>query len=124
MELVRDRKIMQKAQAVLARNIKRLRALQGKSQRDMSLIAGVSQKTISNLEWPESPISPKLSTVEAVARYFRIHPAILLLDGVTDDSLTDRKVGMMIEQFASLTERRKRQIIELIDDFNSIEDPT
>lgn len=124
MELVRDRKIMNKAQAVLARNVKRLRALQGKSQRDMSVLAGVSQKTISNLEWPESPISPKLSTVESVARYFKLHPAILLLDGVTDDALTDRKVGLMIEQFAGLTERRKRQIIELIEDFSSIDDPS
>lgn len=124
MELVRDRNIMHKAQAVLARNVKRLRALQGKSQRDMSVLAGVSQKTISNLEWPESPISPKLSTVESVARYFKLHPAILLLDGVTDDALTDRKVGLMIEQFAGLTERRKRQIIELIEDFSSIDDPS
>lgn len=109
-------------QAVLARNAKRLRALQGKSQRDMSLLAGVSQKTISNLEWPESPISPKLSTVEAIARYFKLHPAILLMDGITDDVLTDREVGAMIETFAALPQRRKRQIMDLIADLGSIQD--
>jgi len=107
-------------QATLARNAKRLRALEGKSQRDMSLLAGVSQKTISNLEWSESPISPKLSTVESVARYFRLHPAILLLDNVTDDALTDRELGSMIEAFAALPQRRKRQIMELINDFNAM----
>lgn len=109
-------------QAILARNAKRLRVLKGKSQRDMSLSAGVSQKTISNLEWPESPISPKLSTVEAVARYFKLHPAILLIDDVPDDALTDRDLGAMIEDFVSLPHRRKRQIMDLIADFKSIND--
>lgn len=112
---------MAKIQAVLATNVKRLRALQRKSQREMSALAGVSQKTISNLEWAESPISPKLSTVEAVADYFRLHPAVLLLDEVSDDALTDRQVGLMIEQFAKLPERRKRQIMDLVGDFNKIE---
>jgi len=107
-------------QSVLARNAKRLRILQGKSQREMSALAGVSQKTISNLEWAESPISPKLSTVEAVATYFRLHPAILLLDGISDEALTDRHVGLMIEQFAKLPEGRKRQIMSLVNDFHKI----
>ena len=107
-------------QAVLARNAKRLRALQGKSQREMSALAGVSQKTISNLEWAESPISPKLSTIESVAGYFRLHPAVLLMEGVTDEALTDREVGQMIEKFARLPDKRKRQILDLVNDFNQI----
>lgn len=110
-------------QETLARNAKRLRTLQGKSQREMSLLAGVSQKTISNLEWPESPISPKLSTVESVAGYFRLHPAILLLDGITDEALTDKDIGNMIERFAALPHARKRQIMDLIADFNNLTNP-
>jgi len=113
---------MKRTQAVLANNVKRLRALQGKSQREMALLAGVSQKTISNLEFDASPVSPKLSTVESIARYFKLHPSVLLLDGVTDDALTDRQVGVMIERFAALPERRKRQIIDLIDDFSHMID--
>lgn len=107
-------------QSVLARNAKRLRILQGKTQREMSELAGVSQKTISNLEVANSPISPKLSTVEAIAAYFRLHPAVLLLDGVTDEALTDRQIGAMIEQFARLPDSRKRQIMSLVDDFHKI----
>jgi len=84
-------------------------------------MAGLSQKTISNLESPASPMSPKLATVEAVATCFRLHPAILLLDGVTDEALTDRQVGIMIENFAQLSEYRKRQVIELISDFSNLE---
>jgi transcriptional regulator with XRE-family HTH domain len=107
-------------QSVLARNAKRLRTLQGRSQRDMAMIAAVSQKTISNLETPDSQISPKLSTVAAIARYFRIHPAIMLMDGITDDALTDVELGSMIEQFAGLPQRRKRQIMDLISDLSSL----
>lgn len=108
-------------QAVLAENAYRLRTLKRKSQKEIADIAGVSQKTISNLEMPDSPISPKLATIEAIAKAFGLHPAVLLLEGVTDDALTDKHVGTMIEQFARLPARRKRQIMELISDYTRLE---
>lgn len=110
-----------KLQAVLADNAHRLRTLNRKTQKDISVISGLSQKTISNLESPDSPMSPKLVTVEAIAGSFRLHPAILLIDGITDEALTDRQVGLMIEQFAQLPEHRKRQVIALIEDFSNLE---
>lgn len=110
-----------KLQAVLANNAHRLLALKRKTQKEVAIIAGLSQKTISNLESPDSPMSPKLITVEAIATSFKLHPAILLLDGITDEALTDRQVGVMIEQFAQLPEHRKRQVIALIEDFSNLE---
>lgn len=109
------------AQSVLAKNVKRLRKLQSKSQRQMSDQAGVSQKTISNLETEDSPVSPKLATVSAVANYFKIHPAMLLIEGVTDDALTDSQTKRMVESFARLPERRKRQVMDLIEDYSKLQ---
>lgn len=108
-------------QEVLANNARRLRVLKRQTQKDISVSAGLSQKTVSNLEAPDSPTSPKLSTVESLANCFKLHPAILLLDGITDETLTDRQVGVMIEKFAQLPEHRKRQVIDLIGDFISLE---
>lgn len=113
--------LMPKIQTVLANNARRLRVLMRKTQKEISVMAGISQKTISNLETPDSPVSPKLATIEAVASGFKLHPAMLLLDGITDDALTDRQVGLMIEQFARLPEHRKKQVMELIADFTRLE---
>lgn len=116
---------MGKLQNVLGRNLKRLRALRGDiSQRNMARIAGVSQKTISNLEVPDGAISPRLVTIEEVADYFDIHPSILLMEDVTDDALTDREVSKMVVAFAQLPSKRKRQILDLIDDFSKIDQKT
>jgi len=112
---------MAKIQRVLADNARRLRVLMRKTQKDISAMCGVSQKTISNLETPDSPMSPKLSTVESLAAGFKLHPAILLLEGITDEALTDRQVGVMIEEFAALPAQRKRQVMDLISDFSRLE---
>ena len=108
-------------QAVLAKNLKRLRELQGKSQRQMATIAKVSQKTISNLELVDSGQAPKLTTIEYVADYFKLHPSLLLMDGLSDEALTDSEVSKMIEQFARLPMKRKKQIMELVSDFTKLD---
>jgi len=113
---------MAKLQNVLAHNASRLRMVMGKTQKQIAVMAGVSQKTISTLETQDSPISPRLATLEAVATSFKLHPAILLLEGITDEALTDREVGIMIEKFAALPAHRKRQIIEMIRDYHALEE--
>jgi len=111
-----------KIQSVLANNARRLRLLARKSQMEVAKIAGVSQKTICNLEAPDAVVSPKLATIEALARGFHLHPAVLLLEGITDEALTDRQLGLMIEKFVQLPDHRKRQIMDLIADFARLED--
>ena len=112
---------MSKLQNVLASNLKRLRILKGVSQERLAEIIDVAQKTISNLEVEDQPISPKLNTIEKVAQYFGLHPSIMLMDGITDDALTDESVKYMCERFAALPPHRKQQIMGLIDDFAQLE---
>lgn len=52
---------MAKLQNVLAHNASRLRMVMGKTQKQIAVMAGVSQKTISTLETQDSPISPRLA---------------------------------------------------------------
>lgn len=107
---------------IFGRNVRRLRELKKVNQEKMGRIAGVSQKTISNLESPDSDISPQMKTVAEVADYFEIHPAMLIMSDITDDSLTDSEVSVMIERFAQLAPEHKRRIMDLIDDLWQLRD--
>lgn len=109
---------------IFGRNVKRLRELQKINQAEMARIAGVSQKTISNLENAESMTSPQMKTVAKVAEYFSIHPAILIMEDLTDDSLTDKEVSLMLQRFAQLSPSHKRRIMDLISDLWQLRDQT
>lgn len=110
-----------KVDRTLRKNLKRLRQLRGVTQKDMGRIAGVAQKTVSNLENPESGITPRLETIVRVASYFSIHPAMLLMEDLSDDSLTDSEVSIMLERFTQLQPEHKRRIMDLIGDYWSLE---
>ena len=101
---------------ILGRNLKRLRLLRGVTQSKMAGIAGVSQKTISNLENADSMTSARMETVTKVAEYFSVHPAVLMMDHITDDTLTDTEVSVMVERFAQLSAEHKRRIMDMIND--------
>lgn len=107
---------------IFGRNLKRLRDLEGVTQTKMAKIAGVSQKTISNLENAESITPPRMETISKVANYFSIHPAILIMEDLTDDALTDKQVSVMIERFAQLAPDHKRRIMDLISDLWQLRD--
>lgn len=105
-----------KMELVLGRNLLRLRQLQNVPQTKMAKIAGVSQKTISNIENANSGVSPKLQTICQVADYFGIHPSVLLIDNLTDDALTDKSVSLMLQRFVQLAPEHKTRIMDLIGD--------
>lgn len=105
----------------LGRNLRRLRELKGVSQEKMGVIAGVSQKTVSNLESEQSIVSPKLSTLISVAEYFQIHPGILVMTDLTDNSLTNREVSEMLEKFVQLSPPHQRRLMDLIGDYWQME---
>lgn len=111
----------QTIEKTLGRNLRRLRDLKGVSQTEMARIAGVSQKTVSNLENEQSVVSPKLQTLISVGEYFKIHPGVLLMTDLTDDSLTDSEVSLMLERFAQLEVPHKRRIMDLIGDYWAME---
>lgn len=112
----------QQVEKTLGRNLKRLRELKGVSQEKMGKIAGISQKTVSNLENQQSIISPKLGTLISVAEYFHIHPGILVMADLTDDSLTSKEVSEMLEKFTQLEPAHQRRIMDLIGDYWAMEE--
>lgn len=111
----------QQVEKTLGQNLRRLRELKGVSQEKMGKIAGVSQKTVSNLENQQSIVSPKLSTLISVAEYFHIHPGILVMTDLTDDSLTNKEVSEMLEKFTQLAPPHQRRIMDLIGDYWAME---
>lgn len=78
----------QPSRLIIARNIKALREHHRLSQEALGRKAGVSQRTVSNIENPESETTPTTDRVEAVAAAFGLQlfhvaaplPLELLLD--------------------------------------------
>lgn len=105
----------------LGRNLKRLRNLKAISQEKMGKIAGVSQKTVSNLESEDDLVTPNLATIISVAEFFGIHPGILMMTDLTDDSLTNKEVSEMLEKFTQLSPPHQRRIMDLIGDYWTME---
>jgi repressor LexA len=67
--------------STLGQKMQTLREAQGLSQRDLGLLIGVTNASISRYEKAE--MEPRRSVIEAYARYFRVSPLWLL--GLTDD---------------------------------------
>jgi len=111
----------QRVKKTLGENLFKLRKLKGVSQTAMGNIARISQKTVSNLERAQSESLPNLQTLIYVAEYFKIHPGVLLMADLTDDTLTDSEVSLMLERFAQLSVPHKRRIMDLIGDYWSLE---
>ena len=101
---------------IIARNVKALRDHMGWSQAVLAEKAGVAQRTISNMENPESTTTPTTDRVEAVAHVFGLElcqltmplPLDLLIDisGMTKliDAYThaDRARRFTVEQVAEI----------------------
>lgn len=107
-------------EAVIGSNVRRLRALHDVSQAEMGRKSGVSQKTISNIERDGEIASPKAGSLDLVARYFSIHPALLMIENLPDEALQSSKVSEMMVQFAQLDHHHQRRIQELIADFSRL----
>lgn len=107
-------------EAVIGSNVRRLRALHDVSQAEMGRKSGVSQKTISNIERDGEIASPKAGSLDLVARYFSVHPALLMIENLPDEALQSSKVSEMMVQFAQLDHQHQRRIQELIADFSRL----
>lgn len=76
------------SRAVIARNVKALREHHDLSQAALAAKAGIGQRTVSNMENPDTDTTPTTDRVEAVARVFGLElyqitmplPLDLLLD--------------------------------------------
>lgn len=111
---------MKRLEAVLGENVRRLRRLAGKSQSQIGKESDLSQKTVSNMEQDGEMGSPKLDSVGGIARYFRVHPALLLIDNLPDEALKDQRVSEMLAAFARLDHDYQAKVMDLIEDYSKL----
>ena len=104
------------SRAIIARNVEALRKHHGWSQAVLAKKAGVGQRTISNMENPDTETTPTTDRVEAVARVFGLElyqitmplPVDLLIDigGITKviDAYTHTEASRRgaVEQIAQI----------------------
>ena len=64
---------------LIGQNIKELREINGLSQKNFAVIAGVSPKTVS--AWETDRIFPRMGAIQRIADYFRVKKSAIIETG-------------------------------------------
>lgn len=87
------------AKAFLAANFRFLRHQTAMAQSAVARASGVSQKTISNLENPDSDSTPLVTNVEKLCRYYGVCPSSLLALNFSESGVEPQHFSDMIAHF-------------------------
>lgn len=106
---------MDAARDSLARNIKALRLDAGWTQEELRIRAGISQKTISNMESPDKTGSPYLNNIEAVAAVFGLQAWQLLIPWLPDELARNPRLVRLVRGYAQLSDDGRETVDKIVD---------
>lgn len=100
--------------------VKELRKKKGIQQKELAIILGVAQPTIS--DWENQKKDPSGNRLKKLAEYFGIDELIILGKNVVDltkkeptqDEQADGDITAMIEQFQRLSQAEKQQVLAFV----------
>ena len=75
----------------IGKNIKRLRTFHGLSQKELALIAGVSDKAVST--WENGSKDPRMGAIQRIADHFGLKKSSLIDDDGLDITLSPAQIG-------------------------------
>lgn len=97
----------------IAQVVQRLREQRRWSQKDLADASGVSQRMISDLENPEGP-SPRLESLEAVAKAFQSTAEALFLAGSIEDGEFLKQIQAVIQALATQDHATRASVVEIV----------
>ena len=109
----------------IGKNIKRLRTFHGLSQKELALIAGVSDKAVST--WENGSKDPRMGAIQRIADHFGLKKSSLIDDDGLDITLSPSPVlptpaplskaeQSHIEKYRSLDDADRALVDTIIDD--------
>ena len=105
----------------ISENIKLLREKYRLSQKDLALIAGVSDKAVST--WERGLKEPRMGAIQKIADHFGIKKSNLIEDGgiasistlpSTNNSFTPEEINI-IKKYRRLTPEGKKTVLTILD---------
>ena len=105
----------------ISENIKLLREKYRLSQKDLALIAGVSDKAVST--WERGLKEPRMGAIQKIADHFRIKKSNLIEDGgmasiatlpSANNSFTPEEINI-IKKYRRLTPEGKKTVLTILD---------
>ncbi len=105
----------------ISENIKLLREKYRLSQKDLALIAGVSDKAVST--WERGLKEPRMGAIQKIADHFGIKKSNLIEDGgiasistlpSTNNSFTSEEINI-IKKYRRLTPEGKKTVLTILD---------
>lgn len=105
----------------IGEKIRHIRLSKKMSQTMVTIRCGFSSRNLSRIETGKG--LPDLSTLEKLAKAFNMTPGQILDYGETpvnsDDNILPPKDRELVDKFKSLPFERQKQVLELIDLFNT-----
>ncbi|HBO92565.1 MAG TPA: hypothetical protein DD667_04740 [Gammaproteobacteria bacterium] len=83
------------------------------AQEDVAEASGVSQKTVSNVESPNSKSSPLVTNVEKLCSYYGVSPSSILALNFSESGVEPQHFSEMITQFCALNPERRALVVAL-----------
>lgn len=106
----------------IAKNIKRLREIHGLSQRDLALIANVSDKAVST--WENGTKLPRMGAIQRIADHFGIFKSDIIEEDLTTKPLLpplDGDTARIVGKFLADRNTAQRELkLEIIKDIVQI----
>lgn len=107
----------------IGKNIQQLRLQHGLSQKELAIIAGVSDKTVS--AWETGRIFPRMGSIQKMADFFNIKKSDIIEPVATTLNVKHEKIfslntdeKKLIEGYRELDSSKKSLIMTLIGEFN------
>ena len=108
--------IVPSANAILGRNLIKLRSAKGVSQSKIGETSPVSQKTVSNIEKMGEAGSANLETMEALAEYFKVPVWQLLLEDMPMDPAMRRRLNEAVAAMLGMSEASLIKVLDRIEE--------
>ena len=93
----------------IAENIKLLREMYNLSQKDLGLIAGVSDKAVST--WEKGIKEPRMGAIQKIADHFGLQKSNIIEDGGLNTPPTP-----LVESTAQSTKKVPKELAKLLED--------
>ena len=103
----------------IGRNIKSLRLNYGLSQKDLAIIAGVTDKTVS--AWENDRIDPRMGAIQKIADHFGIKKSDIIESSKNNNNYLSAQANddelKLLVKYRKLNKLNKQQISNMISAF-------
>ena len=99
-------------QEVFSRNLRKYLAITGKTQRDVSVVVGVSSGTVN--DWARGRAYPRMDKIQKLADFFGISKSELVEEWVIEEDPIPQEDKEVLDLFHKVPEEKRELVLSMI----------